>query len=794
MNNKSDIFYKTFIHLVVLNESNEDAWASVLLHLCKRSTASDKTVRARSCQWISAVLSCLEGAEISDAVSSALVQAMLLRVRDKVASVRVWAVAAAGKLYAFEEESCLSAELVRLMESDSSREVRAAAVQHVFLDGTTLPSVVERVKDISAEVRLATYELLQLKVKVTHVKTELRAVVVQYGLNDRDPAVRAAARELFLCWLHKLDNNMPRLLYLLGLERNEAEAEMLAHCVLESAEDPAAGALRAAVWDPRVDWAQGAAGITAADVLWTQLRCDFALKRFAPATSADIVEHLAPGLDTLCSLLEAAYTDTLGTSALQLLTARYLLRLCCTALGVRDGAVCEDLVRVCEGYIRGAATPDTLLEGVLAVWAAATGLPEAQVLAEAQSLAQSLAGDPNEDAVGEDDEEAGPVDGSLRSLQICTWLLQRAVSAGGRGGADASKEVMAGVQPLVLAALSQPLVELRVLAVRCLGLLCLGDDSFADLREVILQSALTEAEDLEVRSQALQAAVDLAAVFPDRYRDDRGLAHLLMRILEGADEPILLRQAAEGSARLLFASVLSEPRLFAQLTKMFFQPALVQGALEAEGEKLQNETFLGSPARLQQMLAIFFRSYFIAGNGREQVALDATAELVADVCRMVRLEEVEGPALQKVPTYNRYIVYLYCTVRLTPFVLCADGGPLAVSVRPHAERAARRRARGPPGATRLQRQAERRAVQGGLQAGLRGHRRARPAGAGARPVLARARRLPRRGRCGGAGGGGGRRAQGGRGGAGSRLRQDARGVPADMRGSKRRGGDGGGAR
>ena len=148
----------------------------------------------------------------------------------------------------------------------------------------------------------------------------------------------------------------------------------------------------------------------------------------------------------------------------------------------------------------------------------------------------------------------------------------------------------------------------------------------------------TDLEDPLVRCQALQAVVDMAIVYNDRYTNDAILTHLLLRLHDCSNEPSLLRIAAESTAKLLFTGRLTDPRLFANLLKFFFVPELINGNADEDedGDESGKSTGLGSLVRLQQILSVFFQSFFMTGEGREQLAIQSTGELVGDMALLVR--------------------------------------------------------------------------------------------------------------------------------------------------------------
>ena len=181
--------------------------------------------------------------------------------------------------------------------------------------------------------------------------------------------------------------------------------------------------------------------------------------------------------------------------------------------------------------------------------------------------------------------------------------------------------------------------------------------TIAELYNIIYQVASNEIEEGEIRSQALEAIIDMATVYDTLYKDDYSLTMLLLRLQEGA-EPALLRVGAEGSAKLLFSGRLSEPKLFANLLKFFFLPKLADNGIENEedderevGTEVEVEAedaYLGSSSRLQQILSVFFHAFFIAGNSRDTIAFGCTSDLVSDLAMLIRDENLDPNAMMKV--------------------------------------------------------------------------------------------------------------------------------------------------
>lgn len=183
-----------------------------------------------------------------------------------------------------------------------------------------------------------------------------------------------------------------------------------------------------------------------------------------------------------------------------------------------------------------------------------------------------------------------------------------------------------------------------------------------ELREIIFQVARNEIEEGEIRSQALEALIDMTAVYDQYVLHDNALIQFLLRLQEGA-EPALLRVGSEGSAKLLFSGRLSEPKLFANLLKFFFIPELAaQLSVEEEDDVRNNahtdthaqahhtadDAFLGSSSRLQQVLSIFFQAFFVGGKDRDSIAFLCVSDLVSDLSMLVRDSLLDPSAMSRV--------------------------------------------------------------------------------------------------------------------------------------------------
>ena len=337
---------------------------------------------------------------------------------------------------------------------------------------------------------------------------------------------------------------------------------------------------------------------------------------------------------------------------------RYLIRLT-GFLDISDVCGCKGLVQVFDTMLSDTNLPEMLVEPMLSAWVLASGASGSSTsLRMAVSLAQQVVAQADQgisttpsprsslgedalpgDSDNDDDDEERLEEkrhrvrtlASIRALQVVSWSLQQHI-----GNRDTVQgfEYYDNIVPFIVESLSQPCPDLRGLSVRCLGLLSLASqDKCQDFHQIILQVAKNEIEESEVRCTALESLVDMAMVYSDRFKDDTALTQFLLRLqIDGAEEG-LLRVGAESSAKLLFSGRLSEPKLFSNLIKFFFLPELAGSSSQRpenkdHGDSAEEVAHLGSTARLQQILSVFFQAFFVAGNGREDIAFGCTSDLV----------------------------------------------------------------------------------------------------------------------------------------------------------------------
>jgi len=224
--------------LVCFSNDKYSADSELAVHLLQRmvplTAARDKAVRFRACQLTAKLLNSLgEDAEVTEELYEEILQAMLTRLNDKVPVVRVHAVAAVARLQdPTDSADPVTAEYMRLVSSDTSKEVRKAVLANLGVSALTLPHILERLRDVKDDVRKYTYSVVAIKIDVKALKIEQRVLLIG-GLQDRCEAVRKACVHMMVSkWLPRCDNNPINLLKLLDVEMHPEPAERAIRAIL----------------------------------------------------------------------------------------------------------------------------------------------------------------------------------------------------------------------------------------------------------------------------------------------------------------------------------------------------------------------------------------------------------------------------------------------------------------------------------------------------------------------------------------------------------------------------------
>ncbi|KAK5111333.1 hypothetical protein LTR62_005173 [Meristemomyces frigidus] len=183
---------------------------TILSTLLPLLNARDKTIRFRSTQIISHIINSLDS--LDDTLFHSLRLALLKRIHDKEAPVRLQAVYGLGRLAAEVEDGAnqedsdeeddvgagVLARLLNILQNDPAAEVRRNLLLNLPLTKDVLPYLLERARDADASTRRALYaRLLPALGDFRHLSLTHREKLLRWGLRDRDENVRKATARLF---------------------------------------------------------------------------------------------------------------------------------------------------------------------------------------------------------------------------------------------------------------------------------------------------------------------------------------------------------------------------------------------------------------------------------------------------------------------------------------------------------------------------------------------------------------------------------------------------------------------
>lgn len=115
-----------------------------------------------------------------------------------------------------------------LMTYDPNWMVRYQALSHVAFSKMTLPDIIDRVRDPSANVRRKALIILSEKVLIKFITIEKRLFILNYSLNDEDPTVMdTCVKRLLPSWLAFKENDLVKLLKALDVVEATETMELM---------------------------------------------------------------------------------------------------------------------------------------------------------------------------------------------------------------------------------------------------------------------------------------------------------------------------------------------------------------------------------------------------------------------------------------------------------------------------------------------------------------------------------------------------------------------------------------
>jgi condensin complex subunit 3 len=661
------IMFATRQHVNEAEEDEEDAAVGagfdirLLAHLMKRQNDADKGVRSRVCQLTAGVFGSLsDDAEISDELWDDVQESMCARALDKASKVRAFAIAALQRMQdPMDGEDEVLLLMLKAMNTDSCKDVRKAAIEHISVSPLTIPKILLRLRDVMPDVRRKAIGKFS-SVPMAMLKINDRVALLQCGLHDRDAGVRRACETLLReHWLGACCGGDPmKLLRALDVEGTAPRTtEAVVRCMLghgESANGKKKASAAAAattitlesVPPPQLisyeapahsdreeddeeaeEEADGSErrgtpnGISAEAALLWRVRCET-----APEGSEER-DALLPETADLCDAL--AFAQKCGAAF-----ATKELLLLARLVDVADAASRAKLATVLRALLVSLDTPGEHMPTIVDALATLNQGESDPVCGVVEMLADIV--EPADLDAIEAGSAGAPAEGVEqwgRCLNIVHSVLTK------RARDSLASATVEGLQMYIVPAVNSRVVAIREEGLRCLALYCLVDADFAAKHVAWITEAAADADEgTRVRVLAVQALCDLLMVYPELPRQEQVVAALAKGLDEGGTNTQLCCAAAESFAKLLVVGRVEEPAVMGRLVHFYFSPPALCGAEDGDeaatdaaaadaaaagGAQVLSEG--DSVARLQQALSVFFLSGACARNNRalvERVALD----------------------------------------------------------------------------------------------------------------------------------------------------------------------------
>ncbi|KAL3673093.1 hypothetical protein V7S43_002388 [Phytophthora oleae] len=204
-------------------KGKEELRVELLKKLMEATQAEDRTVRLRTCHMLQIVVNRL--GFIEEELETQLRKTMLLRLNDKLTSVRIQSIYGLKNLQedpaeGEKDEDEVTRELRKLMVSDPSKDVRKAALLNLTMSKKTYQDLLIRIRDVSEDVRHAAFRTIGNAMPMEDIPINDRAHLLDQGLQDRAVRVRKACEQMVLKkWFPECDASPVLLLQALDIDQ-----------------------------------------------------------------------------------------------------------------------------------------------------------------------------------------------------------------------------------------------------------------------------------------------------------------------------------------------------------------------------------------------------------------------------------------------------------------------------------------------------------------------------------------------------------------------------------------------
>eukprot|EP00750_Incisomonas_marina_P033132 INCI9580.2.p1 GENE.INCI9580.2~~INCI9580.2.p1 ORF type:complete len:823 (+),score=185.98 INCI9580.2:121-2589(+) len=280
------------------------------------SKAANKTVRMRGCEIGAIVMENLpEDADISELAWTASVNAVLDRLSDKQATVRLQAVRFAKRLQSPDDpEDPIGERLLEMIQDDTSVQVRKAAVQAVAVSDTTLDVILSRTRDVNEGVRVAALGVVMQDIPMTVLPIATRTKILDQALRDTSNSVTEAGVQLYTYWLqNEARGDVADFLTFLDVENLERDSTSILRSVINEVDANHAlrnGPVGASLFNPATPFFErhpSGGALSVEKSFLCRLVCEHL--HSAEGADSDRLEAVRPSMLDVSELLEATLAE-----------------------------------------------------------------------------------------------------------------------------------------------------------------------------------------------------------------------------------------------------------------------------------------------------------------------------------------------------------------------------------------------------------------------------------------------------------------------------------------------------
>ncbi|CAN6674321.1 condensin complex subunit 3 [Trichomonascus vanleenenianus] len=560
-------------------EADDDSVATrfveyFIRHLLRGIEAKDKVVRFRVCQLIAVTVNHL--GEITDDLFDAIKYNLCKRLYDKESTVRLQSVLALSRLQGVDEDEeeddgiTITKLLLSVLQHDSNAEVRRAVLFNLNKTQETLALLLERAWDVHPTNRRAVYSRTMKEIgDFRLLSIGMRERILQWGLQDRDSTVKAAATKMFVTqWLEAADNNLIEVLERLDV-LNSAIAEKAMRVFFENRHDT----LDKMDFRPEF-WQE----LTAESVFLARTFNQYCIEN----KFAELAEGRMPELTKLAELIKhylaELHVNRHSDSAAEIEFIVEQLLIIADTYDFGDEVGRRNTLSLLREVLVNQSLNDVLIQKSVQVLKriSVSESDFSQVLVEVISDIRDTLDETEGEEEQEEDEDtkakkhAAQLAAMLKCLSIAQSVLELIVKP-----LDSNVHLTSIVNGLIIPAVKNLEPVIRERGLRCLGLSCLLSKELA-IDNLMLFGHCYQKGDPDLQVEAVKIISDILMIHGTSVLDTEGgvdtmsIYKLYYRAARNPQDPIVQATAAEALCKLVLAGIFTDDDLIKALVIIFF--------------------------------------------------------------------------------------------------------------------------------------------------------------------------------------------------------------------------------